>query len=113
MATQRKKTAALPARKSPWSAKGRRKATTRRKISTTIGPENYAFLESLIASRKAPNLAEALDLVLDESRRTENRKKLERITAEYFERRTPEEIAEDSALEASLAQAAAQVDFDE
>jgi hypothetical protein len=102
---------------SPASRRGgrRRSAETKRrkKISTTIAPESYAFLERLIESGKAVNLAEAIDMVLEESRRAENRARLEQATQEYFDSRSPEELAEDAALEIALGQAAARVDFSE
>jgi len=85
----------------------------RKKISTTISPEGYAFLRTLIRSGRAENLAEAVDLVLEEVQGEHDRERLERATAEYFKCRTPEEIADDQALEAALTGATAQVDFDE
>ena len=85
----------------------------RKKISTTISPEGYAFLRSLVRGGRARNLAEAVDLVLEEVRQSNGRESLERATAEYFKNRTVEEIAEDQALESALTGAAAEIDFDE
>jgi hypothetical protein len=85
----------------------------RKKLSTTISPEGYSFLRALIRSGRANNLAEAVDLVLEEVQRKHDRERLERATAEYFKSRTPQEIADDQALEAALTGATAQVDFDE
>jgi len=70
----------------------------RKKVSTTISPESYAFLRGLIRARKARNLAQALDLVLDEIRAADNRARLERATAAYYENLTPEEIQEENEL---------------
>lgn len=90
-----------------------RKPARRQKISTTVAAESYAFLNRLIKERKAGNLAEAIDLVLDEARRLDNRDRLERATAAYYEEMSPEERAEDAALEAALTQSVAQVNLDE
>jgi len=70
----------------------------RRKVSTTISPESYAFLRGLIRSGKAENLAQALDLVLDQIRRADNRERLERATAAYYDNLTAEEIQEENEL---------------
>jgi hypothetical protein len=70
----------------------------RKKVSTTISPESYAFLRGLIRSGKAENLAQALDLVLDEIRRADNRARLERATAAYYDNLTAEEIQEENEL---------------
>lgn len=70
----------------------------RRKVSTTISPESYAFLRGLIRSGKAENLAQALDLVLDQIRREDNRERLERATAAYYDNLTAEEIQEENEL---------------
>jgi hypothetical protein len=70
----------------------------RKKVSTTISPESYAFLRGLIRSGKAENLAQALDLVLDEIRRADNRERLERATAAYYDNLTAEEIQEENEL---------------
>ena len=82
-------------RKAISSAKA---AKRRKKISTTIAPEGYAFLEGLIESGKAQNLAEAIDLVLEEYRRADNRARLERATAEYYDSLTPKEVGEENEL---------------
>jgi len=89
------------------------KDTRRRKISTTIAPEGYAFLENLIESGKAGNLAEAMDLILDEMLRAENRARLERATAAYYEGANPEAIAEENELAAALSASLPDLLFDE
>lgn len=87
---------------SPATRRGGRRrapeAQRRKKISTTIAPEGYAFLERLIESGKAVNLAEAIDLVLDEYRRADNRARLERATTAYYDSLTPEEVEEENQL---------------
>jgi hypothetical protein len=85
----------------------------RKKVSTTISPESFAFLRGLIRSRKAENLAQALDYVLDEMRRAENRARLEAATAAYYDSLTPEEIEEEDRLAASFAGSAGEIDLDE
>jgi len=85
----------------------------RKKVSTTISPEGYAFLRALIRSRKAENLAQALDYVLDEMRRADNRARLEAATTAYYDSLTPEEIEEEDRLAASFANSAGDIDLDE
>jgi hypothetical protein len=88
-------------------------AKPRKKISTTIAPESYAFLKSLIASGKAENLAEAVDLVLDEIRRTDNRDRLERMTADGYQNMSPEARNENNELEDALTRSVGEVRLDE
>jgi hypothetical protein len=85
----------------------------RKKVSTTISPEGYAFLRALIRSRKAENLAQALDYVLDEMRRADNRARLEAATTAYYDSLTPEEIEEEDRLAASFVSSAGDIDLDE
>ncbi len=85
----------------------------RKKVSTTISPEGYAFLRALIRSKKAQNLAQALDYVLDEIRRADNRARLEAATKAYFDSLTPEEIEEDDQIVASFTGTAGNINLDE
>ena len=85
----------------------------REKVSTTIAPENYGYLASMVKRRKARTLAEALDLALCRIRALDNRARLERDTAAYFAALSGKAAAEEARLEAALAQAADEVDFDE
>jgi predicted AAA+ superfamily ATPase len=85
----------------------------RKKVSTTISPESYAYLRTLIRSKKVENLAQAIDYVLDEIRRADNRARLEAATAAYYDSLTPEEIEEEDRLAASFAGSAAEIDLDE
>jgi hypothetical protein len=85
----------------------------RKKVSTTISPESYAVLSGMIRAGQALNLAQALDLVLAEFRRAENRRKLERATAEYYANLTPEEIEEENRLGEIFSATAGEIDLDE
>jgi hypothetical protein len=84
----------------------------RQKISTTISPVALSYLERLIGVGEVPNLAEAIDLAIDRLLAFENRERLERDTAAYFDNMSPEESAEEARLAAALSQAARGVDFD-
>ena len=85
---------------------------TRQKISTTIAPDTFAYLEKLIAKREARTLAEAIDLLVDRLRSAENRERLAFDTAAYFDRLSPEAMQEESALAATLTIGTRHVDFD-
>jgi hypothetical protein len=84
----------------------------RQKISTTIAPETLAYLEKLISKREAYTLAEAIDLVVERVRSVENRERLERDTAAYFERLSPEAAEEEADLGAALAGSSRELDVD-
>ncbi|HXZ14210.1 MAG TPA: hypothetical protein VEG64_17620 [Candidatus Sulfotelmatobacter sp.] len=85
----------------------------RKKVSTTVSPEGYAFLREMIRSGKAETMAGALDLVLEEIRRADNRERLEAATAHYYETASPEAIEEENQLGAAFSAAAGEIDFDE
>jgi uncharacterized membrane protein len=85
----------------------------RQKISTTIAPENGAFLRSLIRKGKAANLSQAVDRALATARRAENRARLEAATEAYFASLSPEEREEESRLGEALDYEAGLVNFDE
>jgi hypothetical protein len=85
----------------------------RRKLSTTISPEGYAYLRSLIRAGKVENLAQAIDLVLAEFRRTENRRRLERATAQYYDHASQEAIDEENSLAAAFDATAGEISVDE
>ena len=87
--------------------------TRRKKVSTTISPESYEFLHGLIRSGRAENLAQALDLVLEEIRRAENRRRLEQATAAYYENASEEQIKEENELGRALSSATSDILFDE
>jgi hypothetical protein len=86
--------------------------TARAKLSTTVAPENYRFLTALVRTGKAGSLAEAVDEVVEQFRRIENRRRLATATSEYFESLTPEELADERSLGESMSKAAAGLDFD-
>lgn len=85
---------------------------TRQKISTTISSESLAHLEKLIKDGQARNLAEAIDLSIQRLLVYENRERLARDTATYFDNMTPEEIEEENQLAAALAASVKGIDFD-
>lgn len=84
----------------------------RQKISTTISPRTLEYLESLIGSGQAQNLAEALDLAIERLTVHENRERLANDTAAYFDRMTDAEAAEEQRLEAALSQTSEGIHFD-
>lgn len=85
---------------------------TRQKISTTISPQTLAYLDELIRRGEAHTLAEALDLAIGRLLAQENRERLARDTAAYFDGMSPEEAAEEQRLGAALAASAKGIDFD-
>jgi hypothetical protein len=85
----------------------------RHKLSTTISPSSYAYLEHMVESGAARSLAEAVDLAVETRRQVENRRHLERDTAAYFANLSPEGAREEISLADALSGAAGQVDFDE
>lgn len=89
-----------------------RTSMNRHKLSTTVSRETQSYLETLIASGRARTIAEAVDLAVARARRSERRALLERDTAAYFARLPAKKAAEESRLEAEVAQSADEVDFD-
>ena len=85
----------------------------RQKISTTIAPENQAFLKSLIKGRKASTLSEAVDKAIAIARRVYSRERLEAETEAYFASLSPEALEEENRLGEVLAYEAGKVNFDE
>ena len=120
MAQQRTRRKASRTRKSArarWKA-GRERPrkqhdARRKKISTTVAAESYGFLQKLIKGGKANTLAEAVDLVLDEARRIDNRKRLDRMTAEGYENMSSEAMAENKELEQALTRSVGEMHLDE
>lgn len=84
----------------------------RQKISTTIGPETLSYLQEIVESGEAATLAEAIDIAVQRLRTAENRERLERDTAAYFDHMSPEESAEEVRLAVALSQTARGIDFD-
>lgn len=89
-----------------------RRTTRRRKLSTTVSADTARYLEGLIAARKAASLAEAVDLAVAEARRHEQRAKLERDTAAYFQNLSGRAANEEADLASALGKVAHEVDFD-
>lgn len=85
----------------------------RQKISTTISPDTFAYLDELIRKGEARTLAEALDRAVERLLVFENRERLANDTAAYFAGMTKEEATEEQRLEAALSQASAGIDFDQ
>jgi hypothetical protein len=85
---------------------------TRAKLSTTVAPENYEYLTALVRAGKAGSLAEAVDEAVERLRRSENRIRLARATASYYESLSPEALKEEEAIAGSLQLASEDVDFD-
>jgi hypothetical protein len=86
--------------------------SSRRKISTTVAPQTLSYLEMLIADGEARNLAEAVDLLVDRLRAMENRMRLERDTAAYFDKLPPKAREEEALLSAALSGRRTGIDFD-
>ena len=84
----------------------------RAKISTTIARENYMYLDSLVDSGRARNLAEALDRVVARYRRFARRLELDKATSDYFERLPEQAVREESELAAASHKLASAIDFD-
>ena len=84
----------------------------RQKISTTIDPENGAFLRSLIKRGKASSLGEAVDRAVRVARRAEARKQLEEAATAYYASLSGDALKEEQKLERAVGYAASQVDFD-
>lgn len=60
-------------------------AAHRKKRSTTISSESYAYIERQISSGQASSVAEVVERALERMRRLENRSRLEHDTAAYFD----------------------------
>jgi len=86
--------------------------SNRRKISTTVSPKTLSYLRTIINEGEANTLAEAIDALVERARAAENRARLERDTAAYFEGLSPEALEEESTLGAALAHSARGLDVD-
>lgn len=85
----------------------------RPKLSTTIAPENYAYLQELVERGRAKNIAEAVDEALEKVRALENRARLARDTAAYFERLTGKAAREEARLESEFSSLIDEINLDE
>lgn len=71
-------------------------AAHRVKVSTTIDQETRAYLERLVQTRRAANLAEAIDQAVETAKLADARERLEHDTIAYFESLSKHEIEEES-----------------
>lgn len=85
----------------------------RKKLSTTIGPDSFAYLNRLVKKGQARSVGEAVDRTIESVRRAEDRARLARDTAAYFECLSRDAAAEESQLTSALDQAASEINFDE
>lgn len=84
----------------------------RAKISTTISAETYRYLSQKVSSGEVSNLAEALDRCIHRVRQLENRERLARATANYFDHLDPKAATEESEIARHLASSTNGIDFD-
>jgi hypothetical protein len=70
----------------------------RKKLSTTVSPETYEFLQKMVSEGEVASLAEALDAVVARIRRLENRKRLAAATTTYFEQLDPKAAREEQEI---------------
>jgi hypothetical protein len=84
----------------------------RTKLSTTVAAENFTFLETMVSTGRSDSIADAVDLAIARLRRMENRSRLERATADYFDGLTAKAQAEERVLARSLHLSARSVEFD-
>ena len=88
------------------------RAAPRRKISTTVATETLAYLERLVKSGGALNLAEAIDRTVRRAKRADSVERLSRDTAAYFQALNESSVTEESGLEAAVGTLADEVDFE-
>ena len=84
----------------------------RRKLSATVDPNSYAYLQLLVRTGQARNLSHAVDLAVAQVRRSENRARLERDTAAYFKGLSAKAATEEYRLETILDASLDEIDFD-
>ena len=85
----------------------------RKKLSTTIGANNYAYLHRMVKAGKAESVGEAVDKAVEIARRLDSRATLERQTAAYFKGLPSKAAAEESDLEEALIAASQEMEFDQ
>jgi hypothetical protein len=85
----------------------------RKKLSTTIGASNYAYLHDMVKAGRADSVGEAVDKAVEIARRLDNRATLERQTAAYFKSLTSKASAEETDLEGALSAASQEMDLDQ
>lgn len=85
----------------------------RKKLSTTIGTNSYAYLRNMVKAGRAESVGEAVDKAVEVARRLDNRATLDRQTAAYFRGLTPAAAAEEADLENALSAASQEMDLDQ
>jgi hypothetical protein len=85
----------------------------RKKLSTTVGARNYAYLHSMVKAGRAKSVGAAVDKAVEVARRLDDRATLERQTAAYFKGLTSMAASEEAALEDALSAATQEMDFDQ
>ena len=85
----------------------------RKKLSTTIGASNYAYLHNMVKAGKVESVGEAVDKAVDMARRLDNRLTLDRQTVAYFKSLSSKAAAEETDLEDALSAASQEMDFDQ
>lgn len=85
----------------------------RRKLSTTIGASNHAYLQNMVKAGKAESVGEAVDKAVELARKLDNRATLERQTAAYFKGLSSQAAGEETDLENALSAASQEMDFDQ
>jgi len=85
----------------------------RKKLSTTIGAGNYAYLHGMVKAGRAESVGAAVDKAVEMARRLDSRSTLERQTAAYFSGLTSKAAAEETDLENALSAASQEMDFDQ
>ena len=85
----------------------------RRKLSTTIDPSNFAYLQSMVNEGKAESVGAAVDKAVALARRLDSRARLEQQTAAYFKGLDPQAAAEEADLEGALSVALEDLNFDQ
>jgi hypothetical protein len=69
---------------------------TRRKVSGSVSPQTFAYLEKMIASRRVENVGEAVDLGIEALQREDHRRR-NGHAASYAAEPSAQEVAEDRA----------------
>ena len=85
----------------------------RKKLSTTIGARNYAYLRNMVKAGKAESVGDAVDKAVQVARKLENRAALERQTAAYFKGLSSKAAAAEKSIEDALSAETQEIDFDQ
>ena len=85
----------------------------RKKLSTTIDANSFAYLSNMVRAGRAGSVGEAVDKAVEVARRLDDRALLERQTAAYFKGLTTKAAKEETEIEEALSSAAQEFDFDQ